>query len=73
MLSEVTRAMIYGQMGRMKEAKAELEKLLALVPEFPEKARALLPRMGSGDFLDQVIDGLRKAGLDIPDEPTAAD
>ena len=39
---------------------------------FPENARALLRWMGSGDFLDQVIDSLRKAGLDIPDDPTAA-
>ena len=57
----------------MEEAKAEIDKLLELAPEFPEKARTLLPWMGSGEFLDQVIDGLRKAGLDIPDKPTASD
>jgi adenylate cyclase len=68
--THVNLAMIYGQMGRMKEAKTELDKLLALVPDFPKNARALLPWMGSGDSLDKVIDGLRKAGLDIPDEAT---
>jgi len=50
--------MIYGQMARMEEAKAELDKLLALVPEFPTKARDSLPWMGSGAYLDHVIDGL---------------
>ena len=32
---------------------------------FSEKARELLPSMGSGDLLELAIDGLRKAGLDI--------
>ena len=71
--THVNLAMIYGQMGRMEEAKAELDKLLALVPDFPKNARALLLWMGSGVFLDQVIDGLRKAGLNIPDKPAGAD
>jgi adenylate cyclase len=71
--THVNLAMIYGQIGRMQEAKAELDKLLALVPDFPKKARASLPYMGTGDFLDQVIDGLRNAGLDIPDEPITVD
>jgi Flp pilus assembly protein TadD len=70
--TNVNFAMIYGQMGRTEDAKVEIDKLLALVPAFPKSARGLLPWMGSGEFLEDVIDGLRKAGLDIPDDPTSA-
>jgi adenylate cyclase len=70
--THVNFAMIYGQLGRTEEAKAEIDELLKLMPDFPRNARSLLPWMGSGKFLDSVIDGLRKAGLDIPDEEVAA-
>jgi hypothetical protein len=65
--THVNLAMVYGQLGRAEEAQAEIDKLLALVPNFAANARGLLPWMGSGETLDPVIDGLRKAGLDIPD------
>ena len=58
-------AMIYGQMGRLDEAKAALEKLEALWPGFTmEDERDFLSRnMPDVEVRGKVFDGLRKAGL----------
>ncbi len=63
--------------GRREEAKIALDKLLEVKPVFtpdtvlaavsPLDPEALRPRFKTW------IDGLRKAGLDIPDEPASAD
>ncbi len=60
-------AATYGLLGRDDEARATAAEVLRLSPNFaqavmrrPFKDRAVLMR---------IIDGLRKAGLDIPDEP----
>ena len=62
-------------LDRREEAKIALDKLLETKPDFnvdamlaalsPLKPEALRP------FFKTFFDGLRKAGLDIPDEPTA--
>ncbi len=62
---------------RREEAKIALDKLLEVKPDFtvdaalaalsPLNPEALRPQMKTW------IDGLQKAGLDIPDEPTTAD
>lgn len=63
-------AAIYGQLGKMDEAQAAVRRLLDLNGRFPEQAREAVRRFVCADDLtDRVIDGLRKAGLDIPDEP----
>ncbi len=64
-------------LDRCDEAKIALDKLLEIKPDFsphaelaalsPLNPEALRPLFGTW------IDGLRKAGLDIPDEPTADD
>jgi len=64
-------------LDRREEAKIALDKLLEIKPDFspndifsafsPLNPEALRPRFKTW------IDGLRKAGLDIPDELTAAD
>ena len=63
------RAAIYGQLGRQKEAQAEIANLLTLYPDFAKKARQEYRIW----FLDErdterYIDGIRKAGLEIPPE-----
>ncbi len=64
-------------LDRCEEAKIALDKLLEVKPDFtpdtvlvaysPLNPEALRPQFKTW------IDGLRKAGLDIPDEPAPAD
>ena len=65
-------AAIYGQLGQKAEAEAVVAELLAAFPEFVETE---LGYMTGGkwdqDVIDHFIDGLRKAGLDIPDARAA--
>jgi hypothetical protein len=61
-------------LGRLEEAKPHVAKLLELNPEFPERAREELRIwIPIDDFIEHLLDGMRKAGLDIPNEPTASD
>ncbi len=62
-----------GHLGRRSEAEAAVRDLLALDPEFAAHARS---NVGTWHFasglMDPILEGLRKAGLDIPDEqPTS--
>ena len=58
---------------RPEEAKIALEKLLEVKPDFtPEAALAAISPLNPEalrPLFKTWIDGLRKAGLDIPDEP----
>jgi len=66
-------AAILGQLGRTSEAKAALDEAIARQPDLPERAREYLtPWLPDADLLERALDGLRKAGLDIPNEPTAS-
>jgi len=63
-----------GQLGRRDQARASAETLLALYPEFPAKAREQFSkRLSSHELVTRLIAGLRKAGLDIPEETPADD
>jgi adenylate cyclase len=59
-------AMDYGQLGRMEEAKTAITKLLELYPDialkFPSEARKY------NMSVERAMDGLRKAGLKIPEK-----
>jgi TolB-like protein/Tfp pilus assembly protein PilF len=58
-----------GHLGRRDEAEAAVRDLLALDPEFAAHARANVKswHFASG-LLEPILDGLRKAGLAIPEE-----
>ncbi len=64
-------------LDRREEAKIAFDKLLEVKPDFtPEAALAALSPLNPEARRAQAntwIEGLRKAGLDIPDEPTASD
>jgi TolB-like protein/Tfp pilus assembly protein PilF len=61
-------AAAYGQLGELEAARRALEELLAQRPDFADVAREELARWyGHGDVLELALDGLRKAGLSIPD------
>ena len=62
----------YGQLKNTEKASAEIAQLLALRPEFHKDAAGYLQRFfGSSEGVDALLDGLRKAGLDIPNESVA--
>ena len=67
------RAAALGQLGRREDAQKALQDLLALRPDFADAARQEYAKWYSPELVEQLIDGLRKAGLEIqPEEATAA-
>ncbi len=69
----VTLAASYGQLGMQAEAAQAVSDLLAVYPSYAQNARRELRKYYWDETeLEHVMDGLRKAGLDIPDEPSAA-
>ncbi len=61
-------AMIYGQLGDRMQARAALENLARLDPDFGLNARADMTKWGyAPDLADACLEGLRKAGLDLGD------
>ncbi len=58
-------AICYAQLGRMEEAHKALRDMLALKPNYAEVARELHGRWIETDLVEQLMDGLRKAGLEI--------
>ncbi len=66
------RAAALGQLGRREEARKAVQDLLALRPDFAAAARREYAKWYDSELIDQLIDGLRKAGLDIPEEARPA-
>jgi adenylate cyclase len=67
-------AAAYGQLGREAEAQDAVHKLLELHPTFARNMRKDYAKYNmSDDLIDHLAEGLRKAGLHIPDEPIPAD
>ena len=63
-------AAVYGQLGKREEAVREVRELLRLRPDFADTARKNFQRWWEPDYVERFIEGLRKAGLEIPDAPT---
>ncbi len=63
------RAAALGQLNRAKAAKAHIDHLKQLKPDFENKASYLISRyIKEEELVKQVLEGLRKAGLEIPDK-----
>jgi TolB-like protein/Tfp pilus assembly protein PilF len=62
------RAATLGQLGRREEARKAVQDLLALRPDFAAAARQEYAKWYDSELVEQLIDGLRKAGLEIPQE-----
>ena len=72
--THVAQARAYGQLDRQAEAAKSIEKLLELYPGFPDQVRLEYRKWNWPEAaIEHAIEGLRKAGLDIPDESTATD
>ena len=62
------RAAALGQMGRQEDARKALQDLLALRPDFAAGARQEYAKWYGPELIEQLVEGLRKAGLEIPAE-----
>ena len=61
-----------GHLGRRAEAAAAVRDLLALDPEFAAHARSNIGTWHfASDLMDPILDGLRKAGLSIPESASS--
>jgi tetratricopeptide (TPR) repeat protein len=61
-----------GQLGRREEAGKVLEKVLALRPDFAATVRQEYAKWFDPERIEPVIEGLRKAGLQIHEEQSPA-
>jgi TolB-like protein/Tfp pilus assembly protein PilF len=58
-------ATAYGQLGEKEAASSAIRELLALRPDFPEVANEELEKWWEPALVEHLLDGLRKAGLEI--------
>jgi len=61
------RAAALGQLGRREEAQKAVQDLLALRPDFAAAARQEYAKWYGPELIEQIVDGLRKAGLEVPE------
>jgi tetratricopeptide (TPR) repeat protein len=63
-------AAVYGQLGRRDQANEAILKLHELDPKFVEQPwEQAFRAMHVEEWVEHFIDGLRKAGLDVPPRP----
>ncbi|MGH9365792.1 MAG: protein kinase domain-containing protein, partial [Thermoanaerobaculia bacterium] len=65
-------AICYAQLGQMEQARKAVRDLLALKPDYAQVARELHGRWIEPELVEHLMDGLRKAGLEIATEGEAA-
>src|ERR1039458_2765039 len=58
-------AAVYGQLGEHEAARKAVRDLLAIRPDFAAVAREELGKWWDPELIEHLIDGLRKAGLEI--------
>jgi len=58
-------AAVYGQLGEQQRARTVLRELDALVPNFGTIAREEFGKWLDAELTEHLLDGLRKAGLQI--------
>jgi hypothetical protein len=60
-----TLAAVYGQLGEEQRARAALRELHAVMPNFGAIAREEYGKWNDAEFVEHLLGGLRKAGLEI--------
>jgi TolB-like protein len=65
--SHLALAVAYGQLGKSDEASKAVQELLRLMPDFSRLARPGLEMRFDPELVEHLIEGLRKAGLEIGD------
>jgi serine/threonine-protein kinase len=64
--AHAAQVVAFGQLGLREEAKKPLRELLALRPDFATTARFEYSKFYDPEVVEHLLEGLRKAGLDIP-------
>jgi len=67
-LACIALAAAHGQLGEADPAQCALGELLKLRPNYASLARGELRKIWDDQLVEDLIDGLRKAGLEIPSE-----
>jgi hypothetical protein len=70
--SYLALAIAYGQLGELDAGKDAVRQLLVLRPQFGTIARQELGKWYEPELIEHVMDGLRKAGLEIVDSKATA-
>ena len=70
--AHAVRVAAYGQLGRTADAQPSIKRILELDPDFEATAREKRLKLFryQEPLLDQFMDGLRKAGMKIPEKKT---
>jgi serine/threonine protein kinase/tetratricopeptide (TPR) repeat protein len=63
--TDLALAAAYGQLGEREAARNAVRDLLAVRPDFPAVAREELGKWWDPQLIEHLIDGLRKAGLEV--------
>jgi TolB-like protein len=63
--TNVALAAAYGQLGELEAARNSVQQLLAVRPDFAVLAREELGKWWDAELVEHLIEGLRKAGLEI--------
>ena len=66
------RAAALGQLGRREEAQKAVQDLLAIRPDFAAVAWQEYAKWYEAENIEQIVDGLRKAGLEIAGDSATA-
>ena len=62
----LNRAITLGHLGRIKEGNRNVEEVLKLKPDFPNRGRVLIKHLiKSEELVECFIEGLKKSGLDL--------
>jgi len=66
--TNIALAAARGHLGEVEPARKAVQMLLAERPEFATSAREECAKWWNADVVNQLMDGLRKAGLEIPED-----
>jgi len=61
-------AAVYGQLGEQQRARASLQELHAILPNFGAIARVEFSKWHDAELTEHLLDGLRKAGLEFDED-----
>ncbi len=70
--SRALLAAVYGQLGERDAAGQTVREVLAMEPDFTSVVREEFGKWYLPDLVEHLIDGLRKAGMDVPDAGSSA-
>jgi serine/threonine protein kinase/tetratricopeptide (TPR) repeat protein len=63
--TQLTLAAVYGQLGELDAARNAVQELLKIRPHFATVGRIELNKWWDAELIEHLVDGLRKAGLEI--------